>query len=83
MPRLIFGLLIALTSVWSAHAADLTDQIQKRYDTLQSFRAFFLQTLTNASSRETQERLGTIVFVRPRRGYRAGRKRPGAPRRGS
>lgn len=66
MPRLIFGLLIALTSVWSAHAADLTDQIQKRYDTLQSFRAFFLQTLTNASSRETQERLGTIVFVRPR-----------------
>ena len=27
---------------------------------------FFLQKLTNASSREVQERLGNIVFVRPR-----------------
>ena len=66
MPRLIMGLVLALSGVWCAHAADLTDQIQKRYDTLQSFRGFFLQKLTNASSREVQERLGTITFVRPR-----------------
>ena len=60
------GLILALTGVWCAHASDLTDQIQKRYDTLQSFRGYFLQKLTNASSREVQERLGTITFVRPR-----------------
>ena len=66
MPRLFMGLVLALTGVWCAHAADLTDQIQKRYDTLQSFRGYFLQKLTNASSREVQERLGTITFVRPR-----------------
>ena len=66
MPRLFMGLIFALTGVWCAHASDLTDQIQKRYDTLQSFRGFFLQKLTNASSREVQERLGTITFVRPR-----------------
>lgn len=66
MPRLFMGLILALTGVWCAHASDLTDQIQKRYDTLQSFRGYFLQKLTNASSREVQERLGTITFVRPR-----------------
>jgi outer membrane lipoprotein carrier protein len=66
VPRLFMGLVLALTGVWCAHAADLTDQIQKRYDTLQSFRGYFLQKLTNASSREVQERLGTITFVRPR-----------------
>jgi outer membrane lipoprotein carrier protein len=58
--------IFALVCAWSAQAADLTDQIQKRYDTLQSFRGFFLQKLTNASSREVQERLGTITYARPR-----------------
>ena len=66
MPRLIAALLIALVSVWCAEASELTDKIQQRYDTLQSFRAFFLQKLTNASTKQTQERLGTIVFARPR-----------------
>jgi outer membrane lipoprotein carrier protein len=66
VPRFFMGLLFVLTSVWCAQAADLSDQIQKRYDTLQSFRGFFLQKLTNASSREVQERLGSITFKRPR-----------------
>jgi outer membrane lipoprotein carrier protein len=66
VPRFFMGLFIVLTSVWCAQAADLSDQIQKRYDTLQSFRGFFLQKLTNASSREVQERLGSITFKRPR-----------------
>jgi outer membrane lipoprotein carrier protein len=66
VPRFILGLVFVLTSVCCAQASDLSDQIQKRYDTLQSFRAFFLQKLTNASSREVQERLGSITFKRPR-----------------
>jgi len=66
VPRFLLGLVFVLTSVWCAQASDLSDQIQKRYDSLQSFRAFFLQKLTNASSREVQERLGSITFKRPR-----------------
>lgn len=66
MPRILLALLLLLTGAWGAQASELTDAIQKRYDTLQSFRGFFVQTLTNASSRETQERLGTIIFSRPR-----------------
>jgi len=66
VPRFFLGLLFVLTSVWCAQAGDLSDQIQQRYDTLQSFRGFFLQKLTNASSREVQERLGSITFKRPR-----------------
>jgi len=65
VPRFILGLVFVLFSVCCAQASDLSDQIQKRYDTLQSFRAFFLQKLTNASSREVQERLGSITFKRP------------------
>lgn len=66
MQRLLLALLCVLSTVWCAHAEDLTDRIQKRYDTLQSFRGFFSQKLTNASSHEVQERLGTITFMRPR-----------------
>jgi len=64
--RLVLTLMLVLAGAWSAPASDLTDQIQKRYDTLQSFRGFFLQRLTNASSREVQERLGNISYARPR-----------------
>lgn len=70
MPRhlrnIVFTLVLVLAGTVCAQADDLTDRIQKRYDTLQSFRGFFLQRLTNASSREVQERLGNIAFVRPR-----------------
>lgn len=70
MPRhlrnIVFTLALVLAGAVCAQADDLTDRIQKRYDTLQSFRGFFLQRLTNASSREVQERLGNIAFVRPR-----------------
>lgn len=70
MPRHIIAILFTLALVLGggigALADDLTDRIQQRYDSLQSFRGFFLQKLTNASSREVQERLGNIVYARPR-----------------
>ena len=64
--KIFLVLAFVLAGALCAQAEDLTDRIQKRYDTLQSFRGFFLQKLTNASSREVQERLGNIAFVRPR-----------------
>lgn len=65
MLRLMFAVLFVASSAWSVLAADLTGKIQERYDTLDSFRAFFLQKLTNASSKEVQERLGSIAFAKP------------------
>ena len=64
--KILLVLAIVLFGALCAQAEDLTDRIQKRYDSLQSFRGFFLQKLTNASSREVQERLGNIAFLRPR-----------------
>lgn len=64
--NILFALAIVLGGALGAQADDLTDRIQQRYDSLQSFRGFFLQKLTNASSREVQERLGNIAFARPR-----------------
>jgi outer membrane lipoprotein carrier protein len=64
--NILITLAFVLGGALCAQADDLTDRIQKRYDTLQSFRGFFLQKLTNASSHEVQERLGNIAFVRPR-----------------
>ena len=64
--KTLFALAVVLGCALAAQADDLTDRIQHRYDTLQSFRGYFLQKLTNASSREVQERLGNIAFVRPR-----------------
>ena len=69
--RILSVLLLILAGAWGAQASELTDAIQKRYDMLQSFRGFFVQTLINASSRETQERLGTIVFIQRRQIGRA------------
>lgn len=65
MLRLILALTLVLSSAGNLWATELTDKIQERYDTLDSFRSFFLQKLTNASSKEVQERLGNIVFARP------------------
>ena len=64
--KILCILAVVLGGAMSVHAEDLADRIQRRYDTLQSFRGFFLQKLTNASSREVQERLGNIAFLRPR-----------------
>ena len=70
MHKLLLNILltvaVVLVGAVGAQADDLTDRIQQRYDSLQSFRGFFLQKLTNASSREVQERLGSITFKRPR-----------------
>lgn len=49
-----------------ALASDITEMFQKRYETLHSFRAFFTQNLTNSATKKTEERLGSIVFAKPK-----------------
>ncbi|EGB13655.1 outer membrane lipoprotein carrier protein LolA [Pseudodesulfovibrio mercurii] len=46
-------------------AQDLPDLIQKRYETLKTFRADFSQELTNVASGEVDKREGKIWFRQP------------------
>lgn len=44
---------------------DITQRMQRQYETLESFRAEFTQVLTNALSHESEERAGSIEFLQP------------------
>jgi len=44
---------------------ELPDLIQQRYETLKTFRADFVQELTNVASGEVEERTGHIWFKQP------------------
>ncbi|WP_027178738.1 outer membrane lipoprotein chaperone LolA [Maridesulfovibrio bastinii] len=56
-----------LMLVSTAFAADsgLTSKIQNKYDSIQSFSADFIQTLTTAASGEQEIRKGSILFKQP------------------
>lgn len=64
--RILVTLLCSTIFPALVFAADITDTVQKRYETLHSFRAFFTQHLTNAATQKTEERLGSIVFSKPK-----------------
>lgn len=49
------------------NAKDLPDLIQKRYESLKTFKADFVQELTNVASGEVETREGTIWFQQPSR----------------
>lgn len=49
----------------SADVSALVQKIQQQYETLESFQAQFTQRLTNVSSGETQERGGTLYYMKP------------------
>ncbi|MFP4515274.1 MAG: outer membrane lipoprotein chaperone LolA [Desulfovibrionales bacterium] len=61
-------LCTAVLLVWALplSAATLTEQIQDRYESIDSFTTEFTQELTNASSREREVRQGQISFKQPR-----------------
>ena len=58
-------LLTLITGAPAVHAGEWTDAIQKQYETLVGFSSNFRQTLTNASTGETEVRTGTLSFKRP------------------
>jgi outer membrane lipoprotein carrier protein len=61
-----FILVLALLALpLAAQANELTDAIQKRYDSIQHFQADFQQELTNAASGSVEKRSGRIWFKQP------------------
>jgi outer membrane lipoprotein carrier protein len=47
-------------------AGEITANIQKQYQNLESFTASFVQQLTNAATKEVEVRSGRIAFAKPR-----------------
>jgi outer membrane lipoprotein carrier protein len=69
MHRLIFAVLLNgffLCSVALASGQTITERIQSRYESIDSFTTDFTQELTNAASAEKEQRKGTISFKQPR-----------------
>ena len=66
-----FAVLLALTMPIASYAdeavlpEELPDLIQKRYETLKTFQADFIQELTNVASGEIENRKGRIWFKQP------------------
>lgn len=72
--RIFFAIFVILSLLLSPavspaadpiRAEDLPDLIQKRYETLKTFRADFEQDLTNVASGEVEHRKGRIWFRNP------------------
>jgi len=65
----ILAVVLCLTSVANASDAvkveDVPDLIQKRYENLKTFKAEFVQDLTNVASGEVDTRKGRIWFKQP------------------
>ncbi|WP_419787889.1 LolA family protein [Pseudodesulfovibrio sp.] len=64
------ALCLVVTNAFAAEAPkiapeELPDLIQKRYETLHTFRADFVQRLTNVASGDVETRKGTIWFKQP------------------
>ena len=62
---LAFGLVAVARGAAAPALEDLPDLIQKRYETLRTFRADFVQELTNVASGDVEVRKGKIWFKQP------------------
>lgn len=57
--------ILFFLSAGPAHASVVAERLQDRYETIESFQAAFVQILTNAATREQEERIGVISFQKP------------------
>ncbi len=61
----VYCLLFAFTPATESWASDAAGRLQARYETIESFQSGFIQILTNAATREQEERMGRISFLKP------------------
>ncbi|EFI34941.1 outer membrane lipoprotein carrier protein LolA [Desulfonatronospira thiodismutans ASO3-1] len=64
---IILSLTLILCFALPATASDqeVVDRVQDRLDALEGLKADYVQILTNAATKETQERTGSIYFKKP------------------
>lgn len=63
--RVIFCSILLAALAAPLNAAQLTEDIQKKYETLTGFKADFKQQLKNAATGQVEERTGSIAYKRP------------------
>ncbi len=62
---IIFFCLFILMTAGSAYTSEVAGRLQQHYETIESFQAGYVQILTNAATREQEERMGRIYFQKP------------------
>lgn len=65
MVVIMVGLITLFTATAAYAEPDITDRIQSRYESIQSFKGTFEQVLTNAATQESEKRSGDIWFKQP------------------
>jgi outer membrane lipoprotein carrier protein len=65
MTILFSCLIFFLSAGLVAQASETAQRLQDRYETIDSFQTGFVQILTNAATREQEERFGRISFQKP------------------
>lgn len=63
--RLIFFCILFLLPAGQLAASEVVHRLQAHYENVDSFQAGFVQILTNAATREQEERIGQISFKKP------------------
>ena len=58
-------MILLASKAGAADVTSITDSVQKKYQTLSSFKADFTQVLFNAASKDKDVRTGRIVFSQP------------------
>ena len=62
---ILFLCIVFFFSAGQAQASETAQRLQDRYETIDSFQTGFVQILTNAATREQEERFGRISFQKP------------------
>ncbi|WP_045215367.1 LolA family protein [Desulfonatronovibrio magnus] len=66
MKYITFLFLLVFTLIpFGGHASEMAELVQQKYESIESFEAGYIQILTNASTREQEERMGRISFQKP------------------
>lgn len=65
LKTILFLCIVFFFSAGQAQASETAQRLQDRYETIDSFQTGFVQILTNAATREQEERFGRISFQKP------------------
>ncbi len=62
---IISACFLILMSAGLIQASSVAERLQDHYETIESFQAGYVQILTNAATKEQEERVGRIFFKKP------------------
>lgn len=63
--KILFLIIFFISTAGPTQAMEISEKIQNHYQKTESFQADFIQILSNAATREQEERMGSIAFQKP------------------